>query len=161
MIQTFELTRGESPGMRYLRFNRWLREIALDASQVPRVALIVYEQPHHRGGAAIELAAGLATRVQEFGAVHGIEHAAVHSATLKKFATGSGRADKAAMLGAAGTAFGYAGADDDEADALWLLAYARRELLGGPSGLGPPGHGIAPGRAVMIPVSQPAVTERP
>ena len=36
-VQTFELARGESPGMRYVRFSRWLDEIARHAK------VIVYE----------------------------------------------------------------------------------------------------------------------
>lgn len=140
-IQIFDVKRGESPGMRYLRFNRWLEDLVLTTilnhgkKKEPvigsRVDLIVYEQTHHRGGAATEVAAGFATRVQEFCARYGIHHAAVHSATLKKFATGKGNAKKPAMIEAARKKLGYQGKSDDEADALWLLEYARRELVGG------------------------------
>ena len=122
-VQVFDVRRGESPGMRYLRFNRWLDDVG------PRVSLIVYEQTHQRGGAATEVAAGFATRVQEFCARLGLEHAAVHSATLKKFATGRGNAKKPEMVAAARSRLGYRGDDDDEADARWLLAYAEAEIL--------------------------------
>ncbi len=122
-VQVFDVKRGESPGMRYVRFNRWLGDIA------PAVALVVYEQTHNRGGGATEVAAGFATRVQEFCARAGIEHTAIHSAVLKKFATGRGNAKKPDMIAAARERCGYLGADDDEADALLLLAYARAELL--------------------------------
>jgi len=125
-VQVFDVKRGESPGMRYLRFNRWLDEIAGDGH---RPEVIVYEQAHHRGGAATEIAAGFATRVQEFCARHGIEHASVHSATLKKFATGSGRASKEDMLERAQQKFKPDIIHDDEADALWILEYARQEIL--------------------------------
>lgn len=123
-LQVFDVKRGESPGMRFLRFNRWLREVAV------RVELIIYEQAHNRGGAATEIANGFTTRVQEFCAEHGIEHSSVHTATLKKFATGSGRAGKEEMVQAAQKSLGYQGNDDDEADALWLLEYARKEIVG-------------------------------
>ncbi|MGA2260608.1 MAG: hypothetical protein ABSH28_04130 [Acidobacteriota bacterium] len=72
-VQVFDVKRGESPGIRYLRFNRWLEDLAGEASKAD---LIVYEQPHHRGGAATEVAAGFSTRAQEFCARHGIEHSA-------------------------------------------------------------------------------------
>jgi len=137
-VQTFDVKRGESPGMRFLRFNRWLDEthavyhraaLAL-GKESGRLDLIVYEQTHNRGGAATEVAAGFATRVQEFCARLSIEHAAVHSATLKKFTTGSGRGDKAGMFAAA-LAHGWITGqpDDNEVDAVCLLHYALAELL--------------------------------
>ena len=87
-VQTFALNRGESPGMRFLRFRRWLEEVV----RLYAPDLIVYEQTHHRGGPATEIAVGFATRAQEVAAELGAEHVAVHTATLKKHATGSGRA---------------------------------------------------------------------
>mgnify|MGYP001594289900 CR=1 FL=1 len=137
-VQVFDVKRGESPGMRYVRFRRWLGEQGLSFGNkvfVPRVELIVYEQVHHRGGAATEVASGFSTRVQEFCAEHGIEHAAIHSATLKKFATGKGNADKGEMFHAA-VAKGWlsvadpATRDDNEVDALCLLRYALAEIIG-------------------------------
>lgn len=124
-VQVFDVKRGESPGMRYLRFNRWLEEMA---GADPKPDVVVFEQAHHRGGAATEVAAGFSTRVLEFCARHGIEHASVHTATLKKFATGKGNADKTLMVEAA-RKFKLDLADDNEADALWILEWARREVV--------------------------------
>jgi crossover junction endodeoxyribonuclease RuvC len=125
-VETFDVKRGESPGMRYLNFNRWLEAIVSVGHQPD---LIVYEQSHQRGGAATEVAAGFATRVQEFCARLAIEHAAVHTATLKKWTTGKGNADKAAMLAAVARRWGRRVDTDDEADAIALLEYARAELV--------------------------------
>jgi Holliday junction resolvasome RuvABC endonuclease subunit len=126
---TFDVKRGESPGTRYLRFNRWLDEFALHPSAgLPRVELIVFEQAHQRGGAATEVAAGFSTRVMEFCAKHGIEHASVHTASLKKWTTGKGNADKAAMLEAVARRWKRVDTDD-EADAVALLYYALAELV--------------------------------
>ena len=129
-VQVFDVKRGESPGMRYLRFNRWLDE-ALRPTVPPRNStLLVYEQTHQRGGPATEVAAGFATRVQEFAAAHGLEHTAVHSATLKKWATGSGRAGKPEMVEAARRLQpGEEIIDDNHADAICLLHYALAELV--------------------------------
>lgn len=121
--QVFDVRRGESPGLRFLRFNRWLLEVVYDRQRY-RPALIVYEQPHHRGGAATEIALGFATRVQEFAAQYGIQHAAVHSATLKKWTTGKGNAKKPEMHAAVERRWGVKAATDDEADAVALLYYA-------------------------------------
>lgn len=147
-VETFEPKRHESRGMRFIAFNRWLEQIATveqmirgDQSRlgppashrVPRIEIIVYEQAHHRGGAATEIAAGFVTRVHEFCAVHGIEYAAVHSATLKKFVTGKGNADKAAVSIAVVNRWApHRSAlwiDDNEADALALLHYALAEIV--------------------------------
>jgi len=135
--EDFSLSRGESPGMRYLRFGVWLREIV--AAVRPR--LIVYEQIHQRGGAPTEVAAGFVTRIQEHCAVSGIEHAAVHSGSLKKFATGHGQASKEKMIEAAELIYirdcGPACCpkiSHDEADAIHLLLYAERKLCGLASG---------------------------
>lgn len=144
-VQKFEVKRGESPGMRFLRFNRWLDDVATPGKPIrmhlssagasmiersPGPRLIVFEQAHHRGGHATEVGVGLSTRVLEFCAKHDIEHAAVHSATLKKWTTGKGNAKKPEMISAVNERFGppYA-ADDNECDARALLAYALSELV--------------------------------
>ena len=126
----FALKRGESPGMRFLRCRAWLNELycGLTSSVID---VIAYEQAHHRGGAATAVCVGLVTVVQSFAAEHGIELMPVHTATLKKFATGSGRANKQGMIEAA-IERGWKPEDDNEADAQLLLDYALSELEGGP-----------------------------
>lgn len=124
-IQTFDIRRGESPGMRFIRFNAWLEEMF--AYIAPHV--VTYELAHHRGGAPTVLLVGMTTRVDEFCARHGIEHAAVHSATLKKSATGSGRAEKGAMIEAAKKLYPWIEIlSDDHADALMLLACFEKQI---------------------------------
>ena len=54
---------------------------------------------------------------------HGIPYEGVPVGTIKRFATGKGNADKAAMV-AAMKARGFNPADDNEADALALLLWA-------------------------------------
>ena len=156
-VQVFDVKRGESPGMRYRHFRQWLSGLMWEktgrvihigfAEEVRSVFdVVVYEQTHQRGGAATEVAAGFATRVQEACAepINGKpDHAAVHSATLKKSATGNGRAGKLQMIERAvqlsddfaarygawakerkATAAQVEGAWSDEADAICLLHYA-------------------------------------
>ena len=124
-VEDFSLRRGESPGARFLRFRKWL----LDMSELCRrqtgrdLELIVYEQAHHRGGAATEVCVGLTTRLQEHQAgIAGCECVAVHTATLKKRATGRGNAKKPEMIAAARERWGIVPSDDNHADALCLLA---------------------------------------
>jgi Holliday junction resolvasome RuvABC endonuclease subunit len=123
----FAVKRGESPSMRFLRCRAWLNEMwgLLNG----KIQLIAYEQAHHRGGAATAVCVGLATEVQAFAAEHDIELMPVHTATLKKFATGNGRASKSDMIRAA-SARGWNPQNDNEADAALLLEYAVNELKG-------------------------------
>lgn len=134
-VQDFAKLRGESNGMIFVKFNRWLdfmRYERLIGTSIPNfgtertIDLIVYEQAHHRGGGPTEIGVGLTTRVAEMGARHGIEYTPVHTATLKKFATGKGNAEKAQMVLAA-NAVPLPGlhkiVDDNEADAICLLWY--------------------------------------
>lgn len=112
--------RGESPGMRYLHLRAQLQSVR---AAYPDLAAVFYEQAHHRGGAATEYAVGCVATVQAWCAEHAIEHAAVHSATIKKHATGKGNAPKDAVM-AAMRRRGFAPTDDNEADALALLDWA-------------------------------------
>jgi len=124
--------------MRFIMFRSWLVKMM----QVVEPQLLVYEQCHHRGGAATQVLVGLETLVLELCARYKVEHAGVHTATLKKWATGSGRASKEDMKGAAERLLLDAtkpsgGLDvgvlelpiesDDEADALCLLFYSLKE----------------------------------
>ena len=125
-VQTFEVKRGESPGMRFLRCRAWLNEIV---SLVGKPDVICYEQAHHKGGAATACCVGLVTEVLAFAAEHSIEHMPVHTAKLKIFATGKGNAGKPAMIDAA-KLMGWSPEDDNEADAQLLLEYAISEIVG-------------------------------
>jgi Holliday junction resolvasome RuvABC endonuclease subunit len=58
----------------------------------------------------------------------GIQYRGYSSQEIKKFATGKGNANKAAMIEAAKNKLDYPGKDDNEADALWLLELAINDL---------------------------------
>jgi crossover junction endodeoxyribonuclease RuvC len=123
-VATFDVKRGESPGMRYVRFRRWLEDVGT------RVELVVYEQTiiTGPGSMAREIATGFATRVQEYCAARAIEHAAVWAGTLKKWTTGRGNAKKPDMLEAVAGRWRRVD-DDNEADAIALLHYALAEIV--------------------------------
>lgn len=123
--QVFDVKRGESPGMRFLRLRKWLDEIVQLAGPID---LIVYEQAHHRGGAATACCVGMVSHVLSFAADKEIDVMPVHTATLKKWATGSGRAGKPEMIAAA-KAKGYDPDDDNDADACLLYAYGQATIL--------------------------------
>lgn len=125
---SFAVAKDRPKGMRYVYFTRWLETLALHPSAgTPRVSAIVYEGAHHRGRAATEIALGLAAHVQGFGAAHGIEvPPPLHTATLKKWATGDGHAKKAQMMAAVSARWKVV-TDEDEADAIVVLYHALGE----------------------------------
>lgn len=122
-IVDFSKRRGESNGLMFLRFRKWLQEI----TRMSQVRLIAYELAHFRGGAATEICVGLQTRAQEMAAELGIESAPVASSTLKKFATGTGRAGKDEMIEKAAKVIGRRPIDDNEADAVLVGLWAESE----------------------------------
>jgi len=123
-VQSFELKRGESSGMRFIRFNAWFCEM-LDLVN-PKIT--VYEMAHLRGGHASEVLQGMVTLIQINCAKKNIQYTSVHSMSLKKFATGSGKASKDMMLKLAKEKFHPGIIDDNEADALWILEWAIKEF---------------------------------
>lgn len=127
-VEKFELERGTSPGLRLLRFRARLQEILATA----KPTLLLYERPHHRGGYSTEVLVHFSGVVIEECAKLGVEHEAVHTATLKKDATGSGRAEKKDMIAAAKRKWGIEPETDDHADALCLLDYGMRKYAPGP-----------------------------
>jgi Holliday junction resolvasome RuvABC endonuclease subunit len=133
-VQEFDLRRGESKGMRFLRFRKWLKEV-LSLGEIGEQfsketpGLIVYEQPHFRGGHACELLVGFSTNVLAEAALFGLEHLAVHTGSLKKYATTKGNAGKEEMIAKAKELFpDIEIIDDNHADALLLLKYGLSEI---------------------------------
>lgn len=115
-IEDFSKKRGESNGFMFLKFRNWLNYIL----SYHKPNIVVYEQAHHRGGAATEIGVNLTGRIQEVCTNLEIEYAPVHTATLKKFATGNGRAKKSEMMNAAKKLLGRDPVDDNESDAVLI-----------------------------------------
>ena len=115
--------RYEGGGMRYLRFTRWLDEVAAGAS-------IVYfeEVRRHAATDAAHVYGGLMATLTAWCELRGIAYQGVPVGTIKKHATGKGNAPKEAMIAAAKLR-GFSPADDNEADALALLDWAMGQAL--------------------------------
>ena len=111
---------GESRGMRYVRFRQYLTEMFIRHD----VDLVVHEQTLLRGGAATEIANGLKALILEASVVNGAEVTCVHTSELKKFATGSGKADKVEMVAACRKLTSVEPKDDNEADAVLIGLWA-------------------------------------
>lgn len=92
-----------------------------------RPTLIVYEAPVKFGG-GWQLRAGMAAIIRLVAYRSDVAVIEVSPSAIKKHATGNGRADKEAMIEAA-TAKRWSAVNEHEADALWLLDYARKNIV--------------------------------
>jgi Holliday junction resolvasome RuvABC endonuclease subunit len=122
--QSFKPQRFEGGGMRYLRFKRWLTEIKQCADGIDLVAF--EEVRNHAGVDAAHAYGGFMATLTAWCEHHQIPYQGVPVGTIKKHATGRGNASKAEMI-AAMQARGHHPQDDNEADALALLHWARSQ----------------------------------
>ena len=107
--------------MRFLRFRGWLAEVATLSGGLAR---IVFEEVRaHAGTDAAHLYGGWLAHLAAWCEEHDVPYAGVPVGTIKRYATGKGSANKAAMMEAM-RARGYLPADDNEADAIALLLWA-------------------------------------
>jgi len=109
-----------NPGQLSAAVNR-LVEIAMHAHGLRRV--VFEEVRRHAGTDASHVYGGFLGTLTSWCEQHELPYQGVPVGTIKRYATGKGNADKAAMI-AAMRARGFAPADDNEADALALLLWA-------------------------------------
>ncbi|OYQ31276.1 hypothetical protein CHU93_04655 [Sandarakinorhabdus cyanobacteriorum] len=114
-------TRYDGGGMRYLRFRRWLEQLDLDAG--PIEAVYFEEVRRHAGTDAAHVYGGLLGILTAWCEETLVAYQGVPVGTIKRFITGKGNADKAAVI-AAVQAKGFAPAEDNEADAIAILLWA-------------------------------------
>jgi len=119
--ESFKPGRFEGGGMRFLRFKRWLTEVKQCADSID--AVYFEEVRRHAGVDAAHAYGGFLAHLTAWCEHHQIPYQGVPVGTIKKHATGKGNAGKAAMIAAARTR-GFVPQDDNEADALALLAWA-------------------------------------
>jgi Holliday junction resolvasome RuvABC endonuclease subunit len=88
--------RGETNGVRFLRFEAWLEKKIKEND----VGVVAYEQvlTRHHSGAQAALANGFVAVLEKVAEERELELLPVANSTLKKHATGSGAADKADMI---------------------------------------------------------------
>jgi crossover junction endodeoxyribonuclease RuvC len=114
-----------NPGHRWLRFDQWLNLPSFE-----QLNLIVYEEPivhfKHRNG--LGFGYGFEAILRLHCARKEIRCEGVNISTLKKWSTGDGRADKFKMVRFARQIKPDV-SDDNEADAILLLEYARKRIL--------------------------------
>ena len=120
-VVDFKQHRGNR-AMLFEAFDLWLSDMVTERDP----AMLVFEMPIQRGPGS-RTGFGLATVIELTAARRGLFVGEINLATLKKHATGNGRADKAAMVEAA-RARGWTPETDDEADALLLLSYVTTNM---------------------------------
>lgn len=111
----------ESLGMRLIRLRAKLRE--LYGSE--KFNVVFFERPAGMHKKPIIVQAELQGVIKTFCEDNKIEYRAVSSQEIKKYATGKGNCNKMAMIQAAKEKLNYSGKNDNEADALWILSYAK------------------------------------
>lgn len=118
--------KDESMGMKILRLKAKLNEIYL----YEKFDIIAYERPAGRHAASVIHQSKLVGKIEEWCEEMHVEYEACSASEMKKFATGKGNAGKPAMVQAAKDRLGYPQEfdNDNEADALWLLALVRHKL---------------------------------
>ncbi|MDZ4738374.1 MAG: hypothetical protein SGJ03_00525 [Alphaproteobacteria bacterium] len=124
---SFRPSRYDGGGMRYLRFGAWLNQLAADTGGI---GVVHFEEVRrHLSTDAAHVHGGLLAMLTAWCEQRGIAYQGVPVGTIKRFITGRGNADKAAVISAI-RARGFNPADDNEADALAILLWATQTGAG-------------------------------
>lgn len=118
--EDFTPHRFEGGGMRYLRFKQWLTELKNTLGGIQ--AVYFEEVRRHKGVDAAHIYGGFMAHLTAWCEHYGIPYQGIPVGTIKKFVTGSGNANKQAVIDAV-RKLGFLTADDNEADALALLKF--------------------------------------
>ena len=118
---SFRPSRYDGGGMRYLRFRNWLKQLAAGGDAI--AAVYFEEIRRHVGTDAAHIYGGFLACLSAWCEEKCVAYQGVPVGTIKRFATGKGNADKAAMI-AALRERGFSPTDDNEADAIAILLWA-------------------------------------
>lgn len=121
---SFKAGRFEGGGMRFVRFRRWLNEIA--AAHGPLTMVVFEEVRRHAATDAAHVYGGLMATLTAWCEENGVPYQGIPVGTIKKHWTGKGNANKDAMIEASRSR-GLSPADDNEADAQALFDYVATE----------------------------------
>jgi len=125
-VWNLSVGRHEGGGMRFVKLRNYLVKVC------EGVDLVVYEEVRrHLGTDAAHIYGGIIAIIQEYCELKGIPYQGVPVGTIKKFATGKGNSNKEVMLAAARAQWPELDIkDDNQADALFLWAWAKNEYTG-------------------------------
>lgn len=115
--------RGESEGMRVVRFKAKVREMIT----LEQITLVTYERPAGLHKSSIMVASEMIGVLKDLCIEMGVEMACYSAKEIKLFATGNGNAGKPLMIQAAKD-LGFNVEDDNEADAVHLYFLTKKDL---------------------------------
>jgi len=127
--QSFAPRRHDGPGQRWLKFSAWLGERARQAGELHAIyyeLVMAHGTKQNPNTIAAHVYGGFESHLQAWADRNRVPLVAVPVTVIKKAATGKGNAKKDAMI-AAMRARGHRVVDDNHADALALLEYARAQ----------------------------------
>mgnify|MGYP001562463074 CR=1 FL=1 len=127
--QSFAPRRNEGPGQRWLKFAAWLGERARQAGEIHAVyyeLVMAHGTRENPNVIAAHVYGGFEAHLQAWADRNRIRLVGVPVSVIKKSATGKGNAKKEQVI-AAMRARGHRVVDDNHADALAILEYARKE----------------------------------
>ncbi|HMV16130.1 MAG TPA: hypothetical protein PJ987_12230 [Bacteroidia bacterium] len=107
--------RGESEGMRVVRFKSKVKELIL----LENINLVAYERPAGMHKSSIMVASEMVGVLKDLCIEMNVELSCYSASEIKKFATGKGNASKELMIADA-IKKGFNPKDDNEADAIHL-----------------------------------------
>lgn len=122
----FALKRGESVGMRIVRFTSKVKEMI----ELEKINLVVYEIPVGRFQSSIIVATEMIGALKLLCEEMKVEYTHFSAKQIKKFWTGNGNAGKPAMIAETKKRFpDLEVIDDNHADAIALLELAKSDLI--------------------------------
>lgn len=123
---SFKPKRFEGGGMRFLRFQRWLAEFHNGV----RISEVVFEEVRaHLGVDAAHCYGGFLATLTTWCEANNVPYAGVPVQHIKKYATGKGNANKAAVITAVRKRWNKNVTDDNEADAIALLHFRLNDIF--------------------------------
>lgn len=123
---SFKPKRFEGGGMRFLRFQRWLTEMH---TSLPLTEVVFEEVRAHLGVDAAHCYGGFLATLTTWCEANNIPYSGVPVQHIKKFATGKGNANKAAVITAVRKRWNKNVTDDNEADAIALLQFKLNDIF--------------------------------
>jgi len=121
--ESFSPKRCGGYGQRWLAFRQWLGEL----NTAGEIHAVYYEDvKRHEGVLAAHAYGGFLAHLEAWCALHRIPLKPVGVGEVKKHWTGKGNANKEGMIATA-KAKGFHPVDDNHADALAILSYAREQ----------------------------------
>lgn len=123
-VWDLKIQRHEGEGIRWIRFRKFL-------DLVENVDLVAFEEVrHHAGVIAAHTYGAMVAIITAWAEANKVQYVSVPVGTVKKFATGKGNADKGQMIEACQEKLNIQTNDDNEADALWILEWAKENYGG-------------------------------